>query len=615
METQHGQHAVGGPVVDEEDDAFWIRNLAQIDRLGLGRGRSEHSVIQDIVDREGKRRAHKLRGLVQRVYANADIHGLALMDSLDGAMLREIAVSLLVEDESAHCCIVKVPLSVLLNHGFGAEPCPDGEGQIDTVIRWRVQNLCKMESGWYEFGDLVVDEMEDGHYNEGVQSLLMQFEAMHLVHTGSAPQSAPRAMATNQEHSEHGDHLRESKVHCFGQRLRTGDFMKSTKMYYQHQHFSTEQDQTEHLDTFKVHDAYFQRMRLHHFRCSTLQRSPSESPSLGVRYQESVLFELWEIRRYLDRFWAVQSVSTRISVAVRIVAKSMAFDDTVYITDNSLLISDVNGIQNVHCVPLLIDCPAPFAMVCDIGNMDAAALYEQQPLVLLRDIALHFTDSESGGRKRLELRFDAFSMIDGIADIGLRAEKRLFCYPLHSRRRSKGDMLTPEEFENTPWTACLSAMVAVQGEVEMVVMKDGFDPRCIECRKVSQRYIKAMQPMMGSTESVEGMACTACLREKGLIRLILKRDGALDVVAVPVVNVWYKDHVEGIKRAIQWKEDQHIDEVVALKERLKKLVNDGDGNEQRGLHQCVIEYVRTVEKKSRGAVDRVECFNCFQCVI
>lgn len=536
---------------------------------------------------------------MQRVYVNADIHNLAQLDCVDVNAMRKIVVSLLVEDESAHCCVLRIPLTELLHHGFASD------SNDETAVRWRLQNLCKMESHWYQFGSLQIEDKADGDYNEGIQSLLMQFESMYLVGTGSNGTSSnttnlPRIF----------DELEDSKVECFGRRLKIGDFMESTKMYYQYQHFSTEQDQMDHLQTFSVHNEYLRRLQMHHFRCSKLHRlQPPQLQHSAVQYQESALFELWEIRRYLDRFWAIRSVSTRISVAVRIVSKSMVFDNMVFITDNSLLISDVNGIRNVNAVPLVIDCVDTFSMICDFRKMDNVTLLEQQPLAVLRDIAFHFADS------RLELRFDEYSMIDIISDIDLRKEQRLFSY-------RSASLLSIEEYSNTPWRSCSAVMLEMDGEVEMVTMNDGFDPRCTECRKVTERYFKMMQSMVGgSGEDAEGMACTQCLKDKGEVRMIVQRGGALDVLVVCAVNIWFEDgDGNGIKRAIQWTEGHlHIDEVLALRSKLAKLVKDenesGTVPQTRGLKQCVIEYVRECDKKGRGSVDRVDCFKCFCCVI
>ena len=507
-----------------------------------------------------------------------------------------------MEDESAHCCVIKIPLVILLEHAFPSNN--SNHTNMDTIMRWRLQNLCTLESQWFEFTDIIL-EKDIENYNEGVQSLLMQFESIQLMNTGYQTQSVnPQTTATSTD-------LKDSKVHCFGKTLRSGDFMKHTKMYYPFQHFGNKEHQIAHgaqqVYTFRVHRDYFDRLQLPYFKCSQIQHI--DIISKIIKYEESILYELWEIRRYLDRYWGVQSVCTRISVVVRIVGKSMEFEDTVYLTDNSLLISE-DGIQNVHTLPLVIDNVDKFSMACDMeGN-----LYEQQPLVLLRDIALHFDHSSTTKKGHLELRFDEYSMIERVTDFELKTEKRMFSYPNKMRGNMKKEMLKVEEFEKTPWTASVSAMVTMEGEVGMVAMTDGFDPRCLECRRVSQRYFGMAQTI----KDVEAMACLQCLRERGEIRMVVEREGVMEVVIVPVTNVWCTES-KGIKRAIQGKVDNlYIEEVLSLKQRLKQLVGDGNSNDWKskcGLKQCVIEYARSGNRKSRGAVDCVECFHCFHCVL
>ena len=72
--------------------------------------------------------------------------------------------------------------------------------------------------------------------------------------------------------------------------------------------------------------------------------------------------------------------------------------------------------------------------------------------------------------------------------------------------------------QKTPWIALQCAMIQIQGNIGLVSMKDGFDVQCHKCRNISQPNVS------DANQSMEGVACMHCLRGKGQIRLVLKRE-------------------------------------------------------------------------------------------
>ncbi len=163
-----------------------------------------------------------------------------------------------------------------------------------------------------------------------------------------------------------------SNVYCNGLELNKGKLMRDCKMYY---HFEREINNNNNNN--KINSKYFKRLQLLYFECKSMEKTTMINKDSSVLYEESLI----DICQYLAKFWEINKSSTRISICVRIIGKSMIFDNVIYICDNSLLI-------NIQSIPLINDNKQLFESVMNnLNNANNEWLYLHQPLIILRDIA------------------------------------------------------------------------------------------------------------------------------------------------------------------------------------------------------------------------------------
>ena len=384
------------------------------------------------------------------------------------------------------------------------------------------------------------------------------------------------------------------------------------------------------ITPLRTHKRYLQRLELRYFVCSSLIASSFQKPIKTndkiVSHQNSVIIDLIDIRSYLEQFWEVNkwtinSVSTRISVIVRIVAKSLLYDNLVYITDNSLLSMQItNNNSNINAIPLIIDDMETFSGILQLKSVDNQSLYIHQPLVIIRDIAMYFQHHGQNSSRHLTFRFDEFSIIDGIHDIGIQSDQ-IKC----SFDNEKGEnMIKPSKLLSTPWTSLNTTICKLVGNVDAVSINNAFNQKCNECQMVNKRnnfQNEEQQSMeLDEEQDDEDIACIDCFKKNAEIRFIINEENrGYYVVMIPVGNIWYKSTTNNdIKNVIsQLNDEMYIDQLQELKKRLNNLVDDkgDDDEEELKLKQCIIEYKVRNNNNNNDSVDNVECVYCFHCVI
>ena len=535
-------------VVMEEDDLFWLQNIDELIQSEMNKNKRDKNfeIIPNIPTFEVPNRRYNLRGIIQRIYVNADF-----------GKDKNSKIRLLVQDTCGYCCIIHIKLSTLCN-------------QIDNVMRF--------ESTWFNFNDLQIDE-ETEDFDESAPSMLIQFDYEHLQSIGSSSEMSRETVQKCQK--------RQMSDLCFyGMHLNEGQLLKDGKFFYHFEHFSDENSDISHIYSFKANNAHLQRLKLRHFECNQLGKCFDQSnDNINVCYRESLLFELVDIRKYLEKFWKIKMCSTRISVAVRIICKSLLYENVIFIADNSLSHGD-----NVRALPIVVENVALFCSVCDFELIDNAKMYQSQPLVILRDILMNFSnlDGKSG---RLELRFDKYSAIERVNDTEFMQSK---CVKLSYNE----SLVASDALRLTPWIALSSAMVSIKGNVEMVAINDAFDKQCTECAKVSTRNEIMAE---NEDESVQGVGCLDCFLKNGQIRVVLKQNNEFIVVVIPAANIWCKENNFG-QMNLGNNELMYLEQLNALKQRLQSL---------HILNECVIEH--NTDCDSNG--ECVQSFCALHCVL
>jgi len=205
-----------------------------------------------------------------------------------------------------------------------------------------------------------------------------------------------------------------------------------------------------------------------------------------------------------------------------------------------------------------------FSSICDFEHLDNVKLHSSQPLVILRDILLDFSNLDGCGC--LGLRFDDYSQIEGM-------DAQSECV----QKKSHSDcMIDLERLRLTPWTALSSAMISIKGIVELVSINDGFDKQCNVCTRISVRNETMNQ---NEADCIDCVGCLHCFLKNGQIRVVLQQNEDFVVIVVPGINVWFKGAHFG--QSNEGKSDSlYLEQLNALKQRLENI---------KIVSECIIE--------------------------
>lgn len=251
QEEDDDEEAKGDEIID---DLFWLQNIDQLIQSEGKRDGSDRDFcsIAHIPDYEVSNKHFNVRALIQRIYVPSDIEQNSNTN-----------VRILVQDASAHCCMIDIKLSALPLNGFGHQ---------------RIDNLMRFESRWFDFYNLQLNvERIESDFDESAASLLMQFEYIYLQNVGSSQ--------TNAQNMPNDDATRRMSKFCFhGLRLSEGHLLKDGKMYYHLQHFAEQKNGVAPAHSFKTNDAYLRRLQLRHFECESIKESKLKP--IHVRYRD-----------------------------------------------------------------------------------------------------------------------------------------------------------------------------------------------------------------------------------------------------------------------------------------------------------------------------------------